>query len=65
MGYVVMEEVKCSACGEWHDELPMSFGTDAPYWYDAIAPEERERRAELYSDQCIVDDEHLFRPRLP
>ena len=38
----------------------MSFGADAPYWYDVIAPEERERRAELSSDQCVIDDEHYF-----
>jgi hypothetical protein len=40
-------------CGERH-ELPMSFGVDAPYWYDAVAPEERRWRAELGSDQQIV-----------
>jgi len=55
-----MSGFKCSACGEWHDELPMGFSADAPYWYDVIAPEERERRAELSSDQCIIDDEHFF-----
>jgi hypothetical protein len=29
----------------------MSFGAGAPYGYDVIAPEEREARAELGSDQ--------------
>ena len=38
----------------------MSFGARAPYWYDVIAPEERERRALLSSDQCIIDEEHYF-----
>jgi len=51
---------KCAACGEWHEELPTSFGADAPYWYDVIAPEEREERAELSSDQCVIDGEHYF-----
>lgn len=55
-----MNGFKCSACGEWHDELPMSFGANAPYWYDILAPEERERRAEIGSDQCVIDDEHYF-----
>jgi len=55
-----MSGFKCAACGEWHDELPMSFGADAPYWYDVIAPEEREERAELSSDQCVIDGEHYF-----
>jgi hypothetical protein len=38
----------------------MSFGADAPYWYDVVAPEGRERRAELSSDQCVIDGEHYF-----
>jgi len=38
----------------------MSFGADAPYWYDIIAPEERSSRAELGSDQCVIDGEHFF-----
>ena len=38
----------------------MSFSADAPYWYDVIAPEELEWRAELTSDQCVIDDEHYF-----
>ena len=55
-----MSGFHCQGCGEWHDELPMSFGADAPYWYDVIAPEERERRAELSSDQCVIDGEQFF-----
>ena len=55
-----MAGYKRTVCGERHDELPMSFGAGAPYWYDVIAPEEREARAELSSDQCVIDDEHYF-----
>jgi hypothetical protein len=51
---------QCKTCGMWHDDLPMSFGADAPYWYDVIAPEERSWRAELGSDQCIIDNQHYF-----
>ena len=50
----------CSTCGQWHDELPMSFGPEAPYWYDIIGPQERPSRAELGSDQCIIDHQHFF-----
>lgn len=53
-----MNGFKCSACGEWHDELPM-FEACAVL-YDVIAPEEREWRTELSSDQSIIDDEHYF-----
>jgi hypothetical protein len=30
-----MEKFRCSTCGELHDELPLSYGADAPYWYIA------------------------------
>jgi hypothetical protein len=49
-----------SKCGVHHDDLPMSYGADAPYWYDVIAPEERDRRTELTSDQCVIDEKHFF-----
>jgi hypothetical protein len=51
---------QCKTCGKWHDELPMSFGAEAPYLYYVIAPEERSWRAELGSDQCIIDNQHYF-----
>jgi hypothetical protein len=54
------QSYQCKTCGKWRDELPMSFGADAPYWYEVIAPEERSRRAELGSDQCIIDNQHYF-----
>ena len=55
-----MTGYECSTCGEWHDDLPMSFGADAPYQYSVVAPEEREWRVKLAYDQCIIDDEHYF-----
>jgi len=55
-----MSGFRCSTCNEWHAEMPTSFGADAPYWYDVIATEERERRAMLSSDQCIIDGEYYF-----
>lgn len=55
-----MNKFKCTTCSAWHDELPMSYGTDAPYWYDVTTPEHRERQVEISSDQCIVDGEQYF-----
>lgn len=50
----------CSRCGESHGDLPVSYGASAPaYWY-GIPAEERERRAELSSDQCVIDDKYFF-----
>ena len=50
----------CSVCGKKHSDLPLSYGADAPYYYDVIAVAEREQRAELTSDQCVIDGEHFF-----
>lgn len=38
----------------------MTFGAAAPFsWYE-IPENERERRAVLSSDQCIIDEKHFF-----
>jgi hypothetical protein len=50
----------CSCCGAWHDELPFSFHFEAPvHWY-GIPEAERERRAALDGELCVIDDEHFF-----
>ena len=43
-----------------HDDLPFAYGADAPDAWLAIPPAERQRRGELSSDQCVIDDEHYF-----
>ncbi|TYP72088.1 hypothetical protein BCM02_109367 [Paenibacillus methanolicus] len=50
----------CSCCGEYHDELPTSYGTEAPVYYELASPEEREQRFELSEDLCVMDNEHFF-----
>ena len=51
---------QCGSCGEWHDELPLVFGPDAPaYWY-GMSPSERKTRFKLDSDLAILDGEHFF-----
>jgi hypothetical protein len=51
---------RCSRCGETHRGLPMSYGASAPTLWFAIPPAERSSRAELSSDQCIIDDRYYF-----
>ncbi len=51
---------KCSTCGVFHDLLPTCYSADAPYWYEVVAPEEREARTLLSSDQCVIDDQYFF-----
>jgi hypothetical protein len=51
---------RCSRCGQWHDELPTAYGADAPAQWYAIPPGERDARAVLSSDQCVIDDRFFF-----
>ncbi len=50
----------CRTCGDRHAELPMCLGPDAPALWDSLPAEERDTRALLSSDQCIIDGEHFF-----
>ncbi len=51
---------RCEVCGVVHSDSVAALGADAPqYWYD-LPPTERSRRAELSSDQCLIDDQHFF-----
>lgn len=51
--------VRCAVCGELHDQLP-DVGSDRPDQWWEIPEDERERRIELASDTCIIDDEDFF-----
>ncbi len=55
-----MEGYYCATCGEYHPGPPLNYGAEAPYQWFGIPPEEREIRAELTSDQCIIDGQHFF-----
>jgi len=50
---------KCASCDEVHHGLP-SFGPDAPQTYYAVAPEEREQRCDLGSDDCVIDEQYFY-----
>jgi hypothetical protein len=50
---------KCSICGETHEGLP-DIGDDKPYYWYTLSPEERESRAQLTEDTCVIDDEDYF-----
>ena len=48
----------CRRCGEHHRGLPMSYGTDAPaYWDPSLAG---DKSSTLEQEQCIIKDEHFF-----
>jgi hypothetical protein len=50
---------RCSVCGESHESLP-DIGSDRPYYWHTLPPEERGRRAWLTEDTCVIDDEDFF-----
>ncbi|HEX8683331.1 MAG TPA: DUF2199 domain-containing protein [Ardenticatenaceae bacterium] len=55
-----MQGYTCRTCGQYHEGLPLSYGADAPYiWFD-IPEEERDQRAFLSSDQCVIDERYFF-----
>ena len=50
---------QCAVCGETHEGLP-DIGADKPDPWWGVPEEERERRVELTTDTCVIDDEHFF-----
>jgi len=54
------ESWKCATCGESHSGIPMSFAADFPDMYANMKRTEREARALISSDQCIIDQKWFF-----
>jgi hypothetical protein len=50
----------CATCGKSHSDLPLSFGADFPDMYANLKSEDRELRAVIGTDQCIVDEKWFF-----
>lgn len=50
----------CTTCGQFHDQLPLCFGPSAPAAWFSLPKGEREARAQLSSDQCIIDSNQFF-----
>ena len=50
----------CATCGQYHDELPMCFGANAPALWFSLPEAERDARADLTSDQCVIDEKYFF-----
>jgi len=55
-----MKGYTCRRCGQYHEELPLSYGAEAPVSWFAIPEEQRKRRTVLSSDQCEIDDKYFF-----
>jgi len=50
----------CSCCGQVHTTVPFSFAADFPDNYANMASDERDNRAVISSDQCIIDDNEFW-----
>lgn len=50
----------CSRRGQHHAEISMAYGPRAPALYHQLPEADRETRAELTTDLCIIDEEHFF-----
>ena len=54
------EGYTCKACGECHAGVPFSFAADFPDAYANLSNEDRDARATIGSDQCILDAQWFF-----
>lgn len=58
---VRMDETwSCATCGAGHEGVPLSFACDFPDMYANLTPDEREARAIIGSDQCVIDGKWFF-----
>ena len=51
---------RCNSCGQVHEGLPFTWASSAPARYYDIPEDERTKRVEMSSDQCIIDDAEYF-----
>jgi hypothetical protein len=50
----------CHCCGKRFDELPLAMALDYPDPWLALPEADRESRAELSSDTCIIDGKEFY-----
>jgi hypothetical protein len=54
------EGYTCRTCSQYHTGVPFSFAADFPDPYANLSKEERDTRATIGSDQCILDSKWFF-----
>lgn len=50
----------CSCCGKTFDTLPMDYATQAPDNWFGLPEAERNTRAKLDSDLCVIDEREFY-----
>lgn len=56
----MIEDYKCRTCGKVHEDLPTSFAAEFPDMYANLNRDQRDARAVIGSDQCIIDQTWFF-----
>jgi hypothetical protein len=54
------DPVVCPQCGKNHSGIELSFAADFPDAYANLTKEERDTRAIVATDQCIIDQEQFY-----
>ena len=54
------ETWQCATCGEEHEGVPLSFACGFPDTYANLSSDDRETRAIIGSDQCVLDEKWFF-----
>ncbi len=49
-------EIKCSACGEIHSELP-ALGFSTPFYYETLNEKDKEEISKISNDFCLISHE--------
>ncbi|MBL8097690.1 MAG: DUF2199 domain-containing protein [Anaerolineales bacterium] len=55
-----MSGYTCKTCGQYHEGLPLSYGSPAPAFVYSLTEKEQRNRVWLSSDQCEVRGEKFF-----
>ncbi len=50
----------CKCCGKQHNTLPMAFAVGQPDRWQTVPEPEREKRGELSSDACVIDEKEFY-----
>jgi len=52
--------MNCFICNQPIGNVPLCYGSPAPYYYLALSEEERAKRCEINDDLCVIDGRYFF-----
>lgn len=57
---MIAKSYLCKSCGKVHDGLPTSYGVEAPFNWEGLNDDERKKRGEISTDQCVIDNDQFY-----